>query len=95
MTKNSIEKQLQGYRLTMAEIIYHLADYPYFLQSFIWQTMDIAPTFPSIRSIHKKIFTPLGRQFGRQATFRQSDKHQLDQTKRVSVDRSFFATALS
>ena len=49
MTKNSIENQLRGYRLTMAEIIYHLPDYPDLLQSFIWQTMDIAPTFPSIR----------------------------------------------
>jgi uncharacterized protein Usg len=49
MTKNSIEKQLQGYRLTTAEIIYHLPDYPDLLQSFIWQTMDIAPTFPSIQ----------------------------------------------
>ncbi|MDP7600900.1 MAG: Usg family protein [Rhodospirillales bacterium] len=49
MTKNSIEKQLQGYRLTMAEVNYHLPDYPDLLQSFIWQTMDIAPTFPSIR----------------------------------------------
>ena len=49
MTKNSIEKQLQGYRLTMAEVNYHLPDYPDLLQSFIWQTMDITPTFPSIR----------------------------------------------
>ncbi len=41
--------QLRGYRLTTAEIIYHLPDYPDLLQTFIWQTMDIAPSFPSIR----------------------------------------------
>ncbi len=51
MTKNSIENQLRGYRLTMAEIIYHLPDYPHLLQSFIWQTMDTAPAFPSIRKL--------------------------------------------
>ncbi len=49
MTKHSIEKQLRGYRLTTAEIIYHLPDYPQLLQTFIWQTMDIAPSFPSIQ----------------------------------------------
>ncbi len=48
MAKQEIEKQLKGYRLTTAEVIYHLPDHPSLLQSFIWQTMDIAPTFPQI-----------------------------------------------
>jgi uncharacterized protein Usg len=39
-------KQLQDYRLTTAEIIYHLPDHPALLQSFIWQELDIAPRFP-------------------------------------------------
>ena len=39
-------KQLQDYRLTTAEIIYHLPDHPSLLQSFIWQELDIAPRFP-------------------------------------------------
>ena len=38
--------QLQGYRLTTAEILYHLPDHPHMLQSFIWQHLDIAPHFP-------------------------------------------------
>jgi uncharacterized protein Usg len=41
-----IQKQLQGYRLTTAEILYHLPDHPAVLQSFIWQDLDIAPRFP-------------------------------------------------
>ena len=49
MTHRSIEAQLRGYRLTTAEIIYHLPDHPDLLQTFIWQTMDIAPEFPVIR----------------------------------------------
>lgn len=39
-------KQLQDYRLTTAEIIYHLPDHPSLLQAYIWQELDIAPRFP-------------------------------------------------
>lgn len=35
-----------GYRLTTAEILYHLPDHPSLLQSFIWQNVDTAPRFP-------------------------------------------------
>ncbi len=35
-----------GYRLTTAEILYHLPDHPHLLQSFVWQQLDIAPEFP-------------------------------------------------
>ena len=38
-----------GYRLTTAEIIYHLPDHPDLLQSFIWQKLDRAPDFPELR----------------------------------------------
>ena len=41
-----IERQLQGYRLTTAEILYHLPDHPGLLQSYFWQDLDIAPKFP-------------------------------------------------
>jgi uncharacterized protein Usg len=44
MTK--FEMSLRGYRLTTAEILYHLPDHPQVLQSFIWQEFDIAPGFP-------------------------------------------------
>ena len=38
--------QLNNYRLTTAEILYHLPDHPGLLQSFIWQELDIAPRYP-------------------------------------------------
>ena len=41
--------QLREYRLTTAEIIYHLPDHPDLLQSFIWQKLDLAPDFPELR----------------------------------------------
>ena len=37
-----------AYRLTTAEILYHLPDHPHLLQSFIWQQMDLAPDFPAL-----------------------------------------------
>ena len=44
-----LKKQLAGYRLTTAEILYHLPDHPALLQSFIWQEYDLAPRFPELR----------------------------------------------
>jgi uncharacterized protein Usg len=37
---------LKDYRLTTAEILYHMPDHPSVLQSFIWQDLDIAPQYP-------------------------------------------------
>lgn len=34
------------YRLTTAEILYHMPDHPRLLQTFVWQEMDMAPRFP-------------------------------------------------
>ena len=41
-----LKRQLQGYRLATAEILYRLPDHPALLQSYIWQDYDIAPNFP-------------------------------------------------
>lgn len=45
---SSLELRLRGYRLTTAEILYRLPDYPAMLQSFIWQDFDVAPKFPAL-----------------------------------------------
>jgi len=37
---------LNDYRLTTAEILYHMPDHPALLQSYVWQELDIAPKFP-------------------------------------------------
>ena len=44
----NLRVQLQNYRLTTAEILYHLPDHPGLLQSFIWQDYDIAPRYPEL-----------------------------------------------
>jgi len=41
-------KQLGGYGLTTAEILYRMPDHPVLLQTFIWQDYDIAPDFPTL-----------------------------------------------
>jgi len=46
---SDFERQMNSYRLTTAEILYHLPDHPELLQSFIWQTLDIAPRYPVLR----------------------------------------------
>lgn len=43
---SNLELRLRGYRLTTAEILYHIPDHPKVLQSFIWQEFDLAPKFP-------------------------------------------------
>jgi uncharacterized protein Usg len=45
----NLSLQLNDYRLTTAEILYHLPDHPSLLQSFIWQNYDIAPRYPELR----------------------------------------------
>lgn len=44
----NFEKMLQDFRLTTAEIIYHLPDHPMLLQSYVWQEYDLAPQFPEL-----------------------------------------------
>jgi len=39
----------ESYRMTTAEILYHLPDFPTLLQSFIWQQADISPDFPALK----------------------------------------------
>jgi uncharacterized protein Usg len=40
--------QLKDYRLTTANIVYHLPDHTHLLQEFIWQGYDLAPRYPAL-----------------------------------------------
>ena len=42
-------KQLQGYGLTTANILYRLPDHPALLQTYVWQDYDLAPLFPQLK----------------------------------------------
>jgi uncharacterized protein Usg len=41
-------RQVEGFSLTTAEILYRLPDHPQLLQSYIWQDYDLAPRFPKL-----------------------------------------------
>ncbi|WP_159997171.1 usg protein [Roseomonas sp. 18066] len=43
-----IPETMPDWRLTTAEILYHLPDHPGLLQSFVWQKLDRAPGFPAL-----------------------------------------------
>ncbi|MBM3632295.1 MAG: Usg family protein [Alphaproteobacteria bacterium] len=45
---SQIRSLLDDFRLTTAEIIYHMPDHPDVLQSFIWQDYDLPPQFPKL-----------------------------------------------
>ena len=43
---SQIDLMLKGYRLTTAEILYHMPDHPKLLQTFVWQEYDLDPKYP-------------------------------------------------
>ena len=49
MADRDFKRQMLGYRLTTAEIVYHMPDHPRLLQSFVWQQLDRAPDFPGLK----------------------------------------------
>ena len=42
----SLDLLLKDYRLTTAEILYHMPDHPGLLQTYVWQDYDQAPRYP-------------------------------------------------
>lgn len=48
MADPDFQRRLDGWRLTTAEILYYMPDHPKLLQSFVWQTLDLAPRYPRI-----------------------------------------------
>ena len=41
-----LRRQLDGYGLTTAQILYRLPDHPSLLQTYVWQDYDLCPRFP-------------------------------------------------
>ncbi|MEM6538426.1 MAG: usg protein [Pseudomonadota bacterium] len=46
---DAFSRQLSGYRLATAEILYRMPDHKGILQSFVWQDYDLAPKYPVLR----------------------------------------------
>ncbi len=43
------KRQLAGYGLTTAEILYRRPDHRWLLQSYVWQNYDLFPNFPALK----------------------------------------------
>lgn len=41
--------QPKDYRLTTAEILYHMPDHPGLLQTYLWQDLDLVPDYPALK----------------------------------------------
>jgi uncharacterized protein Usg len=40
--------KIRDWRMTTAELLYHMPDHPHVLQSYVWQKVDHAPGFPEL-----------------------------------------------
>ena len=49
MISEDFRKQLEGYGLTTAKILYRLPDHQRLLQTFVWQDYDLFPRFPQLQ----------------------------------------------
>jgi len=50
MRDRDFERQMSGFSLTTAEILYRFPDHPSLLQTYLWQDYDLHPMFPKLRS---------------------------------------------
>jgi uncharacterized protein Usg len=48
MISQDFKKQLEGYGLTTAQILYRRPDYNWLLQTYVWQAYDMFPEFPEL-----------------------------------------------
>jgi uncharacterized protein Usg len=49
MPSKDFMRQMDGYGLTTATILYRMPDHHHLLQTFVWQNYDIAPEFPELK----------------------------------------------
>ena len=49
MVSRDFQKQVAGYGLTTAEILYRRPDHQWLLQSYVWQQYDLFPEFPELQ----------------------------------------------
>jgi len=49
MASEDFRRQLDGYGLTTARILYRRPDHLWLLQTYVWQDYDLCPHFPSLQ----------------------------------------------
>ena len=49
VVSEDFRKQVLGYGLTTAQILYRMPDHPSLLQTYVWQNYDLFPKFPALK----------------------------------------------
>jgi uncharacterized protein Usg len=49
VVSDDFRKQVLGYGLTTAQILYRMPDHPSLLQTYVWQNYDLFPKFPALK----------------------------------------------
>src|SRR5215216_329856 len=49
VVSDDFRKQVLGYGLTTAQILYRMPDHPSLLQTYVWQNYDMFPKFPALQ----------------------------------------------
>ena len=49
LASKDFKRQLAGYGLTTAQILYRRPDHQWLLQTFVWQNYDLFPKFPVLK----------------------------------------------
>lgn len=49
MVSRDFRRQVDGYGLTTAQILYRRPDHPWLLQTYVWQEYDLFPKFPELQ----------------------------------------------
>ena len=76
-------KQVLGYGLTTAEIVYRRPDRHWLLQTYVWQDYDMFPNFPALQD-----FLAAGRQ-----KMRNCDLAELARVKIANLPKAICAQA--
>ena len=49
MVSRDFQRQVEGFGLTTAHILYRRPDHPWLLQTYVWQEYDLCPRFPELQ----------------------------------------------
>jgi uncharacterized protein Usg len=49
MASKDFQRQMSGYGLTTAQILYRRPDHQWLLQTYVWQNYDLFPKFPELQ----------------------------------------------
>jgi uncharacterized protein Usg len=49
LASKDFKRQMSGYGLTTAQILYRRPDHQWLLQTFVWQNYDLFPKFPELQ----------------------------------------------